>query len=109
MSKFCIVSLLVFSSLSVWAQQYSMSLGVFTGTSVAFSNDQGINNDPRYKGRYELKFAPIGVNFGMDYERFGFMVSPGLINIGQNFYVVNTVGGQDGVHCRREGKFCGVV
>lgn len=97
MSKVCIVTLLVFTSMSVWAQQYSMSLGVFTGTTVSFTNDEGINNDPRYKGRYELKFAPIGFNFGMDYERFGFMISPNLINVGQNFYVVNTVGGQDGL------------
>jgi len=97
MSKCCIVSFLIFSSMSLWAQEYSMSLGVFTGTTVAFTNDKGINSDPRYKGRYELKFAPIGVNFGMDYETFGFVISPGLINIGQNFYVVNTVGGQDGL------------
>ncbi|MBL0743972.1 outer membrane beta-barrel protein [Chryseolinea lacunae] len=97
MSKFCIAIVFVLSSTSLWAQQYSMSLGVFTGMTTAFTNDEGINRDPRYKGRYELKFAPIGVNFGMDYERFGFMVSPGLINVGQNFYVINTSGGQDGL------------
>ena len=33
----------------------------------------------------------------MDYEGFGLIISPGIINVGQNFYVVNTSGGQDGL------------
>lgn len=73
-----------------------MSLGVYTGFTSSFTLDDGINQDPRYKESYGIKFAPIGVNFGMDYEGFGFVISPGIINLGQDFYVVNTVGGQDG-------------
>ena len=56
-----------------------------------------INKDPRYQGRYEAKFAPIGVNIGLDYEGFGLIFGPGIINVGQNFYVTNTSGGQEGL------------
>ena len=96
MVRLCTTLLLIFASALLYAQQFSMSLGVYTGITSTFTLDDGIEKDPRYKGSYELKFAPIGVNFGMDYEGFGFMVSPGITNIGQNFYVVNTSGGQDG-------------
>jgi len=96
MVRLCTTLLLIFGSALSYAQQFSMSLGVYTGITSTFTLDDGIEKDPRYKGSYELKFAPIGVNFGMDYEGFGFMVSPGVTNIGQNFYVVNTSGGQDG-------------
>jgi len=97
MAKLWIPSLVVvLSSTSLWAQQFSVSLGVYTGITSSYTIDEGINQDPRYKANYEVKFAPIGINFGMDYEGFGFVVSPGIINIGQNFFVVNTSGGQDG-------------
>src|SRR5262245_56975762 len=86
---------LLSSSALIYAQQFSMSLGVYTGITSTFTLDDGISNDPRYDAAYEVKFAPIGMNFGMDYEGFGFVVSPGIINVGQNFYVVNTSGGHD--------------
>lgn len=97
MSRYWLTVLLALTSASIWAQQFSMSLGLFTGITSTYTNDGGISQDPRYKDRYELKFAPIGVNFGMDYQGFGFVASPGIINVGQNFYVINTSGGQDGV------------
>ena len=37
------------------------------------------------------------LNLGIDFEGFGLMVSPGIVNVGQNFYVVNTQRGQDGL------------
>lgn len=33
----------------------------------------------------------------MDYDGYGFFINPGLVNIGQNFYVVNTAGGHEGL------------
>lgn len=96
MIKFWISFLLAFTCSSLWAQQLSMSLGVYTGLTSSYTLDRGINDDPRYKGNYEVKFAPIGINFGMDYEGYGFVISPGIINLGQNFYVVNTSGGHEG-------------
>ena len=96
MAKFGITLLFVLTGASLWAQQFSMSLGVYTGITSSYTLDDGISADPRYKAKYEVKFAPIGINFGMDYQGFGFVISPGIINTGQNFYVVNTSGGQNG-------------
>ncbi len=96
MVKYWITFLVVFAGTPLWGQQFSMSLGVYTGITSSFALDDGINQDSRYKESYGLKFAPIGFDFGMDYEGFGFVASPGIINLGQEFYVVNTVGGQDG-------------
>ena len=86
----------IFSSLTAHAQQYSMSLGLYTGIAVPFTMDQGINNDPRYRTRYSVKFAPIGLSYSMDYEHFGILFTPGIVNIGQSSYLVNSVGGQIG-------------
>lgn len=97
MIRYWITLLLALSNGSLWAQQFSMSLGLFTGITSTYTQDGGIAADPRYKERYELKFAPIGVNFGMDYQGFGIVATPGIINVGQNYYVVNTSGGQDGI------------
>ena len=96
MVRLCTTFFLVCFSALTSAQQFSMSLGVYTGLTSTFTLDDGISNDPRYDAAYEVKFSPIGINFGMDYEGFGFVVSPGIINLGQNFYVVNTSGGHDG-------------
>ncbi|MFZ6012026.1 MAG: hypothetical protein ACOYXT_16915 [Bacteroidota bacterium] len=73
-----------------------MSFGVFTGISSTYTWDEGINRDPRYKARYDVKFAPIGLTYGVDYSGFGFLLSPGIINTGQNYHVINTVGGHEG-------------
>jgi hypothetical protein len=97
MGKAFFTLLLVFNSLLAWTQQFSLSVGVYTGLTSTYTSDKGINKDPRYQGRYEAKFAPIGVNIGLDYEGFGLIFGPGIINVGQNFYVTNTLGGQEGL------------
>jgi hypothetical protein len=68
-----------------------------TGVISPYSFDQGINKDQRYRTKYDLKFAPIGVSFGIDYPRYGFVFSPGLISIGQNYFIVNNTGGREGI------------
>lgn len=94
-----LVSLLsiVFCAHFASAQQYSISFGLYTGVTGSHTADDGIKKDPRYEGRFEAKYAPIVVNIAFDYEAFGIMLSPGFVNVGQNFYVVNTLGGQDGL------------
>ncbi len=79
------------------AQRFSISLGLYSGVVAAYNADKGIDKDSRYKERFEAKLAPLGINIGLDYEGFGIIVSPGITNLGQNFYVVNTQGGQDGL------------
>jgi hypothetical protein len=85
----------------VSAQNYTISLGVFTGGTSSYIWDEGVIRDPRYETRYDIKFAPIGVAYGIDYEGFGFILTPSLINIGQKYNVINSVGGQEGI---RSGK-----
>ena len=97
MSRIFAFVLLIFASVPLFAQQYSLSFGLYTGVAGSFTSDKGIDADPRYQGGFEAKLAPIGLNMGVDYEGFGFMLSPGIINVGQNFYVVNTQGGHDGL------------
>ena len=97
MARFIPLVFFVLSSLATQAQQFSFSYGVYTGVTGSFTSDEGIKRDPRYEGRFEAKFAPIGINLALDYEGVGLMISPGLINVGQNFYLVNTAGGQDGL------------
>jgi hypothetical protein len=79
-----------------FAQPKQISFGVFTGITAPYTWDDGISNDSRYKPRYEVKFAPIGVAYGVDYQGFGFVVTPSLITIGQNFHMINSVAGQEG-------------
>jgi hypothetical protein len=80
----------------LYAQQLSLSIGVHTGIMSTYTMDNGISRDPRYRPYYGVKFAPIGANFSVNYEYVGFVVSPSLINVGQNFYVLNTSDGDIG-------------
>lgn len=80
-----------------WSQSQQISLGVFSGITAPYTWDEGINADSRYQARYEVKFAPLGVAYGIDYEGFGFVLTPSLIRVGQNFHILNTVGGQEGI------------
>ncbi len=93
-SLFCLVLI------SVWglsyAQQHSVGFGVHSGFTIPVTLDKGMDRDPRYDPRYSLKAAPIGVTIMKDYERFGFVLSPGLVTIGQDYDVVSTEGGHYG-------------
>ena len=72
------------------------SLGLFTGIAVPYTWDDGINQDSRYRTRFDIKYSPIGVHYGVDKEGHGFMFDPSIIRIGQNFNVINTTGGEMG-------------
>jgi hypothetical protein len=90
-------SMLFCSEYFAGAQTHTVSVGVFAGITSTYMWDEGVNLDARYKNRYDVKLAPIGFNYGVDYDGYGFIISPGLINIGQNYDVVNTSGGHEGV------------
>ncbi|MFD1003131.1 outer membrane beta-barrel protein [Ohtaekwangia kribbensis] len=93
------LSIFLFALFSIFfshAQTRTLYLGIGTGMTSSYTWDNGISKDPRYKDRYDIKFAPVSLNYGLDFEGYGFFINPGLVNIGQNFYVTNTVGGQQG-------------
>jgi hypothetical protein len=96
MTRLFFVLLIAFSAMRGYCQQYSVALGVYGGFSVPYTLDAGIDKDPRYKSKYTIKAQPIGLVFSMDYQSIGFLISPGIITIGQNYYVINSSGGQDG-------------
>jgi hypothetical protein len=79
------------------AQPQQISLGVFSGITAPFTWDEGINSDSRYEARYDVKLAPIGISYSIDFKHMGLVLTPSLISIGQNFHVVNTVGGNEGL------------
>jgi len=72
------------------------SIGLFTGLTVPYTWDEGIQKDPRYREKYQLRFAPIGFHYGIDYQGYGFTFDPAVFNTGQVFNVVNVAGGQVG-------------
>lgn len=88
------IMLLVGNS-TVSGQQVN-SLGIFTGLTIPYTFDAGINKDPRYRTKYNVKSAPVGIHLGIDYEGHGFMIDPGIIKIGQHFNVINIDGGEIG-------------
>ncbi len=79
------------------AQQHSVGLGIHTGIAIPVTLDKGMDTDPRYDSRYSVKGAPFGIALMKDWEGFGVVLTPGLITIGQNYDVVNTEGGHDGM------------
>jgi hypothetical protein len=96
--KRSIFSLCLTCSLTIaFTQPRQISLGIFTGLTTCYTWDTGINQDPRYQNRYDLKAAPIGICYGVDYQGYGFVINPGLMGVGQNYKIINTVGGQEGV------------
>lgn len=96
MVRLFFVLLLTFSGIRGFSQQYSVALGVYGGFTVPYTLDGGMDKDPRYKSRYNVKAQTIGATFSMDYENLGFIISPGLFTLGQDYYIVNSAGGQDG-------------
>ncbi len=96
MSRYYLIFLLAGSTTALCAQPYEISMGLFSGITSTYTWDEGIFNDPRYKSRYDVKVAPIGINYGVDFATFGFVITPGIINIGQNHHIVNAVGGHEG-------------
>jgi hypothetical protein len=97
MIRFASTAFLVYTACWSFGQPKQVSLGLFTGITAPYTWDEGINNDSRYQARYSVKFAPIGLAYGIDYQGYGFVLTPSLINIGQNFNVINTVGGYEGM------------
>lgn len=72
------------------------SFGLFTGIAVPYTWDGGINQDPRYRTRFDIKYSPIGFHYGLDKEGHGFTLDASLVHIGQNFNVLNANSGEIG-------------
>lgn len=93
--SFLVLLLLAMGITGGYSQQIN-SLGIFTGITVPYTFDSGINKDPRYRIKYDVKFAPFGIHYGVDYDGYGLMMDPSITKIGQNFNVINNQGGHVG-------------
>lgn len=87
---------LVFFAVQSLQAQEVHSIGFFTGLTVPYTWDEGIQKDPRYREKYRIRFAPFGFHYGIDYQGYGFTFDPAIFNTGQYFNVVNVVGGHVG-------------
>ncbi len=93
--KFAFFTALLLGSLATMAQEMH-SLGIFSGATVAYTWDEGILKDPRYREKYGIKFAPFGIHYGIDFEGYGFTLDPVVLRAGQYFNVINVAGGDVG-------------
>jgi hypothetical protein len=91
-----LTGIMLLLDVSMASGQQVNSVGIFTGLTIPYTFDAGINKDPRYRTKYNVKFAPVGVHLGIDYEGYGFMIDPSIIKIGQHFNVINIDGGEVG-------------
>jgi Outer membrane protein beta-barrel domain len=73
------------------------AFGVFGGLNVPITVDQGLQKDTRFVGRFTLRATPVGFTYGYDHVGFGFVLSPSYTQIGQQFIIRNTAGGDVGV------------
>lgn len=95
LTQYLIVFFALFTGVSAQAQKVH-SLGIFTGIAVPYTWDGGINQDPRYRTRFDIKYSPIGIHYGLDKEGHGFTLDASLVHIGQNFNVLNANSGEIG-------------
>jgi len=91
------ILLIVFVALSVpsFGQEIE-SFGVYGGFNIPFTIDQGLRNDPRFFGKFTFRGTPVGFTYGYDRVGYGLLVTPGYMEIGQKFTIVNNVGGSVG-------------
>jgi hypothetical protein len=87
---------LLVAGLQVSLAQEVHSLGIFTGATVPYTWDEGVLKDPRYREKYGVKFAPLGIHYGVDFEGYGFTFDPVIFQAGQHFNVINVAGGDIG-------------
>jgi hypothetical protein len=82
-------------SISSFGQEIE-SFGVYGGFNIPFTIDQGLRNDPRFYGKFTFRGTPIGLSYGYDKVGHGILVTPGYMEIGQKFTIVNNEGGSVG-------------
>lgn len=84
------LSLLFLLSTYVSFAQIQMHLGATTAVNATFVLDKGLSEDPRYNSTMTYNFAPIGVNFGVDFtKKFGLSLESILSNQGQIYELID--------------------
>ncbi len=90
---FCV--LLVLASQHLYSQNVE-SFGFFAGFNVPITIDKGLDKDPRFEARFQIRGTPIGFHYGYDKPGFGYVISPSYLTIGQKYTIKNSTGGDVG-------------
>src|SRR5690349_12877164 len=90
----CLFLLVVISPLC--CAQNIESFGIFGGFNIPFTIDQGLKKDLRYYAKFTLRGTPFGFNYGYDKVGYGILITPQYLQIGQNYAIHNTAGGEVG-------------
>jgi hypothetical protein len=93
--KFLSLGFLITITTASFSQEVE-SFGVFGGFNIPFTIDQGLKSDPRFYGKFTLRGTPIGISYGYDKIGYGYLISPEYVQIGQQFTIVNYLGGTVG-------------
>ena len=72
------------------------SFGFFAGFNVPITIDKGLEKDPRFEARFQIRGTPIGFHYGYDKPGFGYVISPSYLLIGQKYTIKNSTGGDVG-------------
>ncbi|HNR73635.1 MAG TPA: outer membrane beta-barrel protein [Cyclobacteriaceae bacterium] len=72
------------------------SYGVFGGFNFPFTVDQGLQKDPRFYGKFTIRATPVGFSYGYDRVGHGVLFTPNYSQIGQQFIIKNSTGGEVG-------------
>lgn len=85
-----LLSFLLLISTYVSFAQIQMHVGATTAVNATFVLDKGLSEDPRYNSTMTYNFAPIGVNFGVDFtKKFGLSLESILSNQGQIYELID--------------------
>jgi len=90
-----ITGFLILLYASVFGQNIE-SFGVYGGFNFPFTVDQGLRNDPRFYGKFTIRGTPVGFSYSYDQIGYGILVTPGYMQVGQKFTIVNFQGGDVG-------------
>jgi hypothetical protein len=83
----------------VLSQAFSQNVeafGFFGGFNFPITIDEGLSKDPRYFGRFTIRGSPVGLSYGYDHIGFGYLFTPQYLQIGQNYTIKNSIGGEIG-------------
>ncbi|NOT76690.1 MAG: outer membrane beta-barrel protein [Cyclobacteriaceae bacterium] len=95
MRKLVFCAVLAISIQDLYSQN-TESFGIFGGFNVPITIDKGLEKDPRYRSKFEIRGTPIGFHYGYDRPGFGYVISPSFLKIGQTYTILNATGGDVG-------------
>ncbi len=72
------------------------AFGIYGGFNFPITLDEGLSKDLRYFGQLTFRATPIGFSYGYDKVGFGYVLTPCYLQVGQQFSIKNSIGGDIG-------------